>query len=108
MGNQTLGEHVLSPPERHWVCPNCDVQEVTYEYRPHTRFHACRGLNGFTAPMVEEGLDCKVEAVERQDYIGKDLVRVDGEGRPIMSVVTTREDGNDCVVYAPTAVGGLD
>lgn len=53
--------------------------------------------------MVEAGVKAKVEAVERGDYIGSDDVQVDNEGRPVMSVVTVRDDGQDCVVYAPTA-----
>lgn len=90
-------------PEQHWECPNCDLTEVTREARPHSRFHACRGLKGLTAPMVPAGTKCKVEAVERGDYVGRDLVQTDGEGRPVMSVVTTRDDGNDVAVYAPCA-----
>lgn len=94
---------VLSPPEQHWVCPNCNLTDVTHESRVHTRFHSCAGLKGLTAPMVPEGQLCKVEAVEREDYVGTDLVQTDGEGRPIMSVVTTRDEGQDCAVLAPTA-----
>ena len=95
-------------PEYRWSCPNCTATDVTYEPRPHTRFHACRGLKGLSAPMVPAGSDCKVEAVERGDYVGRELVTADGEGRPVMSIVTTRADGsNDCAVLAPcaTAVG---
>lgn len=92
--------------EQHWTCPNCLLTEVTHEARPHTRYHACRGLRGLTAPMIPEGVKCKVEAMERQDYIGPEMVQKDGEGRPIMSIVTTRDDGStDCAVLAPTAVG---
>ena len=94
-------------PEQHWTCPNCDLTEVTREPAPHTRFHACRGLRGLTAPMVPDGTKCKVEAFEREDYIGKELVQTDGEGRPVMSVVTTRDDGQDVAVLAPCATGSL-
>ena len=91
-------------PEHRWACPNCTATDVTHEPRPHTRFHACRGLRGLTAPMVPAGTDCKVEAVERGDYVGRELITVDGEGRPVMSIVTTRADGsNDCAVLAPCA-----
>ena len=92
-------------PEKRWSCPNCDATDVTHEAQPHTRFHACRGLKGLTAPMVPAGTRCKVEAIEREDYINGDLVQFDGEGRPVMSVVTTRDEGNDVAVYAPTATG---
>lgn len=94
---------LLDPPVQRWECPNCDLTQVTREQRPHTRFHACRGLRGLTAPMVPAGTRCKVEAVERQDYLGRELAQTCGEGRPVMAVVTTRDDGQDCAVLAPTA-----
>lgn len=61
-------------------------------------------MAGLTAPMVPEGVRCKVEAVEREDWVGRELVQVDGNGRPVMALVTTRDDGNDCTVYAPCAM----
>lgn len=94
---------LLTPPEQHWECPNCDLTEVTRQAQPHTRFHACAGLRGLTAPMVPAGLRCKVEAVEREDYIAGDDVQYDGDGRPVMAVVTTRDDGNDVAILAPCA-----
>lgn len=94
---------LLQPPVRRWECPNCDHTDVTREALPHTRMHPCRGLRGLTVPMVEAGTRCKIEAVERGDYIGDDIVQVDGDGRPVMSVLTTRDDGQDCTVYAPAA-----
>jgi hypothetical protein len=94
-------------PEQRWVCPNCPQTAVTHEHRPHTEFHYCRGLRGLWAPMVPAGSDCKVEAVEREDYVGRELVTGDGDGRPVMSIVTTRADGsNDCAVLAPCASAG--
>jgi hypothetical protein len=54
-------------------------------------------------PLVPKGTDCKVEAVEREDFVGKEMVQTDGNGRPVMAVRTTRVDGMDCTVYAPTA-----
>lgn len=90
--------------EQHWECPNCQLKQVTHESEPHTRYHACRGLKGLTAPMVPEGSDCKVEAKVREDYIGKDTPTLDGEGNPIMSVETTRADGsNDVAAFAGCA-----
>ena len=92
--------------ERRWYCPNCAVQDVTHEPRPHTRYHACSGLRGLTAPMLPAGTKAKVYAVERQDYVGKEMVQLDPErGRPVMSVVTIRDDGQDAIVFAPTATG---
>jgi hypothetical protein len=91
--------------EHRWECPNCDLRQVTHEQQAHTRFHACRGLRGLTAPMVPAGTRCKVETVERGDYVGKEMVQTDGEDRPVMAVVTTRDDGNDVAVFAPCATG---
>lgn len=89
--------------EQHWECPNCELKQVTHDVEPHTRFHACRGLKGLTAPMVPEGTKCKVEAVEREDYVGKEELTYDGDGRPVMRVETTRDEGNDVAVFAPCA-----
>lgn len=95
--------------ERRWECPNCDHTAVT---RPlgnvavgqvTTEFHNCRGMAGLSTPMVPAGTKAKVEAREREDYINGEIVTLDGEGRPVMSVVTTRDDGQDCTVYAPAA-----
>lgn len=94
---------MLLTTERHWSCPNCDLREITRTVDHHTRFHACRGLRGLTAPMVEDGTRCKVEALEREDYVNRELVTCDGEGRPVMSVQVTRDDGTDLAVFAPCA-----
>lgn len=95
---------MLLRSEHRWECPNCDLTDVTRTAQPHTRFHACRGLRGLTAPMVPAGTRCKVEAVERGDYVRREHVQTDGEGRPVMSIQTTRDDGIDTAVLAPLAV----
>lgn len=92
--------------ERRWECPNCDHTDVTRTAEPHTRFHACPGLAGLTAPMVPAGQRCKVQAHEREDYIGAEDVQTDADGRPVMNVTVTRDDGCDVAVYAPTAHTG--
>ena len=97
------GGVVLRPPEHRWVCSRCDHTDVTRELRAHTRFHPCRGSKGLTMPMVPAGVRHKVQIVERQDYVAGELVQTDGEGRPVMAVITTRDDGQDCAVYAPCA-----
>lgn len=94
---------VLLTPERRWECPNCTATHVTHEAQPHTPFHPCPGLRGLTAPFVTAGTKAKVETVDRGDYVGRDIVQTDGAGRPVMAIVTTREDGQDCAVLAPTA-----
>lgn len=101
---------VLLRPEQRWVCPNCTFTDVTHHGADAvvTRFHPCAGLKGLTAPMVPAGTRAKVEAVERGDYVGREHVQVDGDGRPVMSVVTTRDDGNDVAVFAPLAAAGRE
>ena len=77
---------------------------MTHEPRPHSRFHICPALRGLTAPMVPQGTNAKVELREREDYVNGENVQLDPEkGRPVMSVVTTRDDGQDVAVFAPTA-----
>jgi hypothetical protein len=100
--------HLLAPPERRWECPNCDAEDVTREAQPHQRFHSCPGLRGgLTAPMVPAGTRAKVVAVEREDYIGSEQVQLH-HGRPVMNVTVTRDDGQDCAVFAPTATAVHD
>ncbi len=84
-----------------WWCPNCDAAARTVTTR--IPMHPCPGLKGLMAPLVREGVSAKVEAVERGDWVGSEAVQTDGEGRPVMAVVTIREDGQDCTVFAPTA-----
>lgn len=84
-----------------WACPNCTLTAVTHG--AGNRFHDCPGLAGLYAPMVLDGVRCSVRAVLREDYVGREDVRWDGLGRPVMSVVVERDEGLDRVVYAPTA-----
>jgi hypothetical protein len=101
---------ILVVPFTYWECPNCEHTDRTQQAGPHTRYHPCRGLSGaLTAPMVRVGVRAKVVAVEREDYVGADVgnVQLDGDGRPVMSIVTTRDDGQDCAVLAPTATGSV-
>jgi len=97
---------ILLTPTQQWACPNCKQTAVTHESKPHTRFHTCPGLKGIVAPMVAAGTKVKVSAKEREDYVGSEKVQTNAEGRPVMAVVTEREDGsNDVSVFAPTATG---
>lgn len=87
-----------------WYCPNCDAVDVTHDPRPHTRYHTCPGLRMLSAPMLRRGVQGKVELREREDYVGDEIVTRDPErGRPVMSIVTTRDDGQDTAVFAPAA-----
>lgn len=98
---------ILQPPERRWECPSCDLTQVTRRRDVHTEFHHCSGLAGLWTPMVSAGTRAEHRAVEREDYIGKELVQY-ADGRPVMSVVTVRDDGQDCTIFAPAAAGSGD
>lgn len=87
--------------ERRWVCPNCDYTRLTKTVGTQAVIHTCPGLRGLIAPLVEEGTRCRVEAREREDYLNGDSAQLDDAGRPIMSIVTIRDDGQDCRVLAP-------
>lgn len=91
-----------------FVCPNCTSELVLDEVPGKPVLHPCRGLVGLMAPMVRQGVNCKVEAVERDDYEGRDLAHRDGEGRVVMAIETTRDDGTDRIVLVPTAVVSRD
>lgn len=90
-----------------WYCPACGSTDQTSEPKPHVRYHICPKTGGLTTPFVRKGISAKIEVVERMDYVGKELVRYNDAGRPVMALVTTRDDGNDVMVFAPTAQGKL-
>jgi len=95
---------LLDTPVRDWYCPNCGKTDQTREYRPHTRYHTCPKLRYLSAPMLEAGIKAKVVLHEREDYVGHDVPQVDPErGRPIMNITTTRDDGQDAMVFAGLA-----
>lgn len=97
----------LLKAEHRWTCPNCTMTAQTYlpPGAVASKFHACAGLKGITAPMVPAGTRAKVEAVERGDYTNGEQLTYDGEGRPVMAVEVTRDDGTDRAVFAPLATG---
>lgn len=95
---------LLEPPVHRWECGGCNQTAVTREARPHTPFHTCR--NGLSTPFTPEGERRKVTVNEREDYVGREIVQLDADGRPAMNVVTEYGDGRrDCAVYAPCATG---
>lgn len=96
----------MMTPKQRWVCPNCDLEEVTHLAKPHTRMHTCPGAKYMTVPMVHAGTDAKVELTKREDYLGEDdgHAQVDEDGTPWMNAITTHADGSqDCAVFAPSA-----
>lgn len=86
-----------------WRCPECSREHVTRETLPHTPMHQCPRLRGAWAPFVPAGTKAKLTVNTWEDYVGGELVQTDGEGRPIMSITTTRDEGQDCHIFAPTA-----
>lgn len=87
-----------------WSCPNCGTTDVTPPLPPgSSRFHTCGGLHGLTAPLVRAGTRCKVEAEERQDYLGSEVQARGDDGRQYMAVRTTTDDHDDLLVFAGLA-----
>lgn len=91
-----------------WICPSgCDQTARTRPGTPN-RYHTCPKLHMLTAPLVPAGTDCKVIAVEREDYIGREIQQTGDNGRPYAGVQTVRSDGsNDVAAFAPLARGRL-
>jgi hypothetical protein len=102
---------VLLKPVHRWYCPNCRATDVTHEARPHARMHTCPKLGMLSLPMdllmVPEGTRAKVETHEREDYVGREQVFISPDGRPLMNVIITRDEGQDCAVFAPTATARI-
>lgn len=103
---------MLRPRERHWECPSCGLQHVSYGGRPQEHeMHNCVKLKGLSVPFVEvhgTAQQLKKHAqrhrlVAREDYVAGEIV-VTADGYVPMAVITDRADGtNDCHVYAPLA-----
>lgn len=97
--------YLIEPPAHHWYCPNCDLTDVTHEVRPHSRMHPCRGTYGLSIAFIPVGTKAKIEVTETGDYVNNSnnsIPRLDDTGRPVAAAITTRDDGQDAVVYAPT------
>lgn len=105
-----MGAVLLDRPKRRMICASgCQTVQLAHDDVDApigggaAVLHVCAALGGIVAPLVDERLDCKISTVERGDYIGDEIVQLDTDGRPIMAVVTTRNDGEDRVVLAPQA-----
>lgn len=86
-----------------WVCAACDARTMTETLPAKPILHPCKGMRLLLTPMIREGTVAKAETTEREDYVGTELVQTDAEGRPVMNVRITRDEGEDLVVFAPTA-----
>lgn len=87
------------------TCPNCPKSFWLDDSDQRVVIHRCTGQGGLTLPLVKDGLRARISLVEREDYIGRENPLMH-EGRPIMAAVITRDDGEDRIVFAPTAQGG--
>lgn len=103
-----MSAHLLDATKR-WHCPACEQLHETREHRPHTPFHGCPKL-GILAPFVEftgtepDRSAARLVLIDREDYLGDEVVRTDVDGRPWMAVETQRADGStDRAVFVPTA-----
>lgn len=100
---------ILLDGVRSWYCPRCGARAITRRADVHTEFHTCPKLLMMNAPMVLDGLAAKIELVERQDYVGQEMVQLSPERRrPVMNITITRDEGTDAAVYAPTATARID
>lgn len=87
-----------------WYCPNCSTAEQTRGLPPNAaRYHPCPGLHNLNAPLIRSGIRCKVEAHERDDYLGREIQATGDDGKPYMGVRTTRDDGEDLLANAGLA-----
>lgn len=86
---------------KYWDCKNCNSSAVTYDEK--IPMHPCMGIK--MIPLVPKGESSKIEVVEREDYIGKENVEL-VDGRPVMSVVTTTDERQDTVIFAPCSQVG--
>lgn len=95
---------LLLPPFEDWYCPNCGVTDRIAGLPGNAaRFHNCPRLHMLSAPLVRANVYCKVEAVERADYLGREIQAMGDDGKPYMAVRTTRDDGDDLLVNAGVA-----
>lgn len=87
---------------KNWYCKSCPAWASTVTSKIPA--HLCPGLSlGLMTPLVEVGVPSKLEIVERGDFVGRELVQTDANGRPVAAVVTTYDDRQDCNVFVPTA-----
>lgn len=94
---------------RRWHCTLCGQIHVTQQAGLIVPTHSCPALGGLSVPFLDDAVKSRLVVKDREDYVGKEIVQTDGNGRPVMSIVTERADGsNDCTVYAPTATAASD
>ena len=94
---------ILESPRIEFVCSMCDVARWQ-RMADGLPMHACVPMGGLNTPLVRAGQAATHIVKVHEDYVGdKHGVTFDDEKRPIQSVVTVRDDGQDCTVFATTA-----
>ena len=92
-----------------WYCPECGQTDQTNQPGMHVRYHTCPRLRYLSTPMLRKGVAGRVHVREREDYVGNEQVQTDGDGRPVMSIVTEYENGRtDAIVFAPVATARME
>ena len=94
---------ILGDGKVFWYCPNCDAEACTGTTSTKVPYHPCPKLGTIMTPLIRQGEKAKVEAKEREDYVGKEEVQTDANGRPVQSVIVTRDEGQDCTVFPAVA-----
>jgi hypothetical protein len=85
---------LLRVPFDDWVCPNCGLTERTPALPPDSsRYHNCPRLHSLSAPLIRAGMSAKIEAVEREDVLGKQIQATGDDGKPYMAIRTEFADG---------------
>ena len=94
---------ILQAPD--WYCPSCGMTARLPLPKPkQSHMHTCPKLRFLSAPLMLAGIAAKHELVERGDYVGREKVQLDPDrGRPVQSLVTTRDKGQDAIIFAPVA-----
>lgn len=89
-----------------WYCPHCESWAKTVDSK--IPMHKCNGLRGWLTPLIPKDTKGESRLIEREDYMGKETVQTDSEQRPVMAVVTERDQGQDCTIFAPCVSVGIE
>ena len=84
-------------------CERCNARRPVAHGDTRVPMHNCGGRAGMSVPMVREGSKDHVRLVEREDYVGQEVVRKAAEGRVFMRAEVETEDTVNVWVYAPVA-----
>lgn len=91
---------------RAYGCSRCDQTAAIPDAASGSPMHTCPGLSGMTAPLAPAGASSDARLIAREDYVGREDVQRDDEGRVWMAVKVTTDDAEHVAVYAPTAHAG--